>query len=51
MTPTTDATESRYQRSRKDTVRLRRPTCAELAERPDLVAQLVLASSLTPVQF
>jgi hypothetical protein len=31
-----------YTRSLKPTVRLRRPTCTELLERPDLVAQLVL---------
>lgn len=29
-------------RQAKPTVRLRRPTCTELCERPDLVAQLVL---------
>lgn len=38
-----DAT--RYRRSMKPTVELRRPTCTELAGRPDLIAQLVLAVS------
>lgn len=40
--PTT--TETRRTRMAKPTVQLRRPTCTELAERPDLVAQLVLAT-------
>jgi hypothetical protein len=33
---------ARAGRRNKPTVRLRRPSCTELAERPDLVAQLVL---------
>jgi hypothetical protein len=38
-------TDTRHARSHKPTVQLRRPTCTELAGRPDLVAQLVLAVS------
>lgn len=44
MNPNTD-TETRYTRSAKPTVRLRRPTCTELAGNPALIAQLVLAVS------
>lgn len=40
-TPDTQ-TDTRRTRMHKPTVRLRRPTCTELAGRPDLVAQLVL---------
>ena len=44
MNTTTHLAEmaSRRARQAKPTVQLRRPTCTELAERPDLVAQLVL---------
>ena len=45
MSQPTPTTESRYARSVKPTVQLRRPTCTELAGRPDLVAQLVLTVS------
>lgn len=45
MSQPAPTTESRYTRSAKPTVQLRRPTCTELAGRPDLVAQLVLAVS------
>lgn len=37
--------ESRRTRQDKPTVQLRRPTCIELLQRPDLIAQLVLAVS------
>lgn len=36
---------ARRTRRNKTTVQLRRPTCTELAGRPDLVAQLVLHTS------
>lgn len=39
--PTTD-TVTRYARSQKPTVQLRRPTCTELLGNPALIAQLVL---------
>ena len=39
------ARPNRRQRQDKPTVRLRRPTCTELLGRPDLIAQLVLATA------
>ena len=42
--PTT-MTDTRRTRQDKPTVQLRRPTCTELLQRPDLIAQLVLAIS------
>lgn len=42
---TTPTEASRYVRSQKPTVQLRRPTCTELVGNPALIAQLVLSVS------
>lgn len=42
MSQPTTMTDTRRTRMDKPTVQLRRPTCTELLQRPDLIAQLVL---------